>query len=144
MNFKLEHAIGYTMEKTVKLLRDKLTASFQEAGFDITPYQFHILFMLWDSEGLFLSQLKQGSLVDNATVTRNVDFLEKNGYVERRPGEDDRRKIRLYLTDKGRTAKDILLPVQIAHYTRSRQGISDSEMRALYSIAEKVKNNLED
>lgn len=143
MGFKLEDAIGYTMEKTVKILREELQAAFRQAGYDLTPYQFHILYMLWEEEGLFLTQLKQGSIVDSPTVTRNVDFLEKRGYVVRKADGEDRRKTRLYLTERGKTAQKDLMPVQIRHYERSREGIDESEIAVLHRIAGRVRENLE-
>ena len=45
--FILEMAIGYRLEKTVKLLRTELQRKFKEAGYDITAYQFHILYRRW-------------------------------------------------------------------------------------------------
>ena len=142
MDFKLDDAIGYTMEKTLKILAEELHRAFRQVGHEITPYQFHILFMLWEEEGLFMSQLKKGAIVDSPTVTRNVDYLERSGYVERRADGDDRRKTRLFLTEKGRASRDVLLPAQLRHYERSRVGISDEEMKVLKDIAAKVKSNL--
>jgi DNA-binding MarR family transcriptional regulator len=143
MELKLEDAIGYTMEKTVKVLTKELQKAFYAAGHEITSYQFHILFKLWEEEGLFLTQLKNGAIVDSSTVTRNVDFLERHGYVQRQANlDEDRRKIRLTLTKNGRESRKVLMPAFLKHYERSRIGISDEELILLKEIAAKVRKNM--
>jgi MarR family transcriptional regulator, organic hydroperoxide resistance regulator len=139
--FKLEIAIGYRLEKTVKLLRLELQQAFKNAGYPISAYQFHILYRLWQNEGIFLSQLKEYSVIDNSKITREVDSLEKHGYVERRLFNDDRRKAFLFLTEKGKELQKILLPVQIKHYERTLIGVTQEELEQLDIILKKVEKN---
>jgi DNA-binding MarR family transcriptional regulator len=141
MSFKLEVAIGYRLEKTVKLLRQELQLAFKNAGYPISAYQFHILYRLWQNEGFFLSQLKEYSVIDNSKITREVDSLEKHGYVERRLYNDDRRKVCLFLTERGKELQEILLPVQIKHYERTLIGVSAKEIEQLDTILKKVEEN---
>ena len=140
--FILETAIGYRLEKTVKLLRTELQRKFKDAGYDITAYQFHILYRLWQQEGLFLTQLKENSLLDNARITREVDALEKRNLVERRSVNNDRRKVALFLTDKGHAIKEDLLRIQIQHYEKSLENISDDDLKNLERILKQVDDNM--
>lgn len=140
--FILEMAIGYRLEKTVKLLRTELQRKFKEAGYDITAYQFHILYRLWQKEGLFLTQLKENSLLDNARITREVDALEKKNLVERRSIDNDRRKVVLFLTEKGRSIKEDLLQIQIQHYEKSLEKISEDDLKNLERILKQVDENM--
>lgn len=142
--FILEVAIGYRLEKTVKVLRTELQKAFEDAGYDITAYQFHILYRLWQQEGIFLTQLRQYSVLDNSRITREVDALERRGFVERRSSNGDRRKVCLFLTDKGKEIKQILLPIQIKHYERTLVGISPEELNQLDTILSKVERNFID
>lgn len=141
--FRLEDAIGFTIEKTVKVLRTALEAAFSEAGYKITAYQFHILFRLWQQEGLFLSQLKEGTVVDNSKITRDVDTLEKRGYVRRQICDTDRRKIRLYLTESGSQLQHALVPIQVRHYEKTLVGVRETDLTNLKRILAKVERNFQ-
>ena len=50
------------------------------------------------------SRLADGAGVTRATVTGLLDGLERDGFLSRQPGQEDRRKTRVKLTAKGRTA----------------------------------------
>lgn len=139
--FILEMAIGYRMEKTVKLLRTELQKKFLEAGYDISAYQFHILYRLWQEEGIFLTQLKENSLLDNSKITREVDALEKKNLVIRKSVDNDRRKVALFLTPKGHMIKDDLLAIQIKHYEKTLENISEEDLDNLNKILLTVEAN---
>lgn len=139
--FILEMAIGYRMEKTVKLLRTELQKKFLEAGYDISAYQFHILYRLWQEEGIFLTQLKENSLLDNSKITREVDALEKKNLVIRKSVDNDRRKVALFLTPKGHKIKDDLLAIQIRHYEKTLENISEEDLNNLNKILLTVESN---
>ena len=52
-------------------------------------------------EGLRLVDLAEGMMVSPAFITRIVDHLEADGFVERGPDPDDRRALRVVLTKSG-------------------------------------------
>ncbi|WMD23647.1 MarR family transcriptional regulator [Achromobacter seleniivolatilans] len=67
--------------------------------------KFVLLFLLHDqADGLSPHELADGAGVTRATVTGLLDGLERDGFVLREPGKEDRRKITVKLTAKGKTA----------------------------------------
>jgi DNA-binding MarR family transcriptional regulator len=68
----------------------------------ITMRQWRILGTLWDSEGLRLGELAAAIMCEQSTTTRLVDRLVADGLVDKGPAADDRRKVQLKLTPKGR------------------------------------------
>ena len=68
----------------------------------ITMRQWRILGTLWDSEGMPLGELAGAIMCEQSTTTRLVDRLVADGLVDKRPSADDRRKVQLVLTPKGR------------------------------------------
>ena len=62
MSYSLDEAIGFVAERTVRALRRALKNAFRAHGLDITPYQFIVLYRLWEEEGI--------SQVDLARRTR--------------------------------------------------------------------------
>lgn len=60
-----------------------------------------------------ISELAHGVSLSQATVTNILDRLVSRGYVFREKSSQDKRKVHVYLTDKGDTAaKDAPVPLQ--------------------------------
>lgn len=67
--------------------------------------KFVLLFLLHDQPaGLSPHQLADRAGVTRATITGLVDGLGRDGYVVRQAGQEDRRKITVALTPKGKSA----------------------------------------
>ena len=77
----------------VRLLNDRL-------GIGWTA--FTVLNQLAAQDGQTTKEIAQASMVTPSTLTGVVDTLEKDGLIERRRSDTDRRIIRLHLTDAGR------------------------------------------
>jgi DNA-binding MarR family transcriptional regulator len=91
-------------------------------GHGVSPSGFGVLRVLLARDGVKSSELAGMMLTTPATVTSVINTLERDGYVERRRDDDDRRVVRLYLTDKGRD-----------HIAQTQRGLSAS-FRALYDF----------
>ncbi len=59
--------------------------------------------------------LMQQTLVTSGTMTNRVDRLTQRGLVERRPSPDDRRGVRVRLTDEGRAIVDSAMADLLSH-----------------------------
>lgn len=71
--------------------------------FDISVTQCYALEALAD-QGPMRSQTLAGLLLlDKSTTTRVIDALERKGYVERSPEEEDARAVSLRITTSGRS-----------------------------------------
>ena len=73
---------------------------------DVTVPQFRLIVLV-----VSLGPTRSGDLADRlavgpSTLTRNVDRLVAGGWVERRPGTDHRREVRIAATDRGRALVD--------------------------------------
>ena len=71
--------------------------------------QYHLLEALRDADELTVGVLAEAAGVAAPTATRMLDCLARDGYVERRHSEADRRSVLVSLTPSGRIA------VQAAH-----------------------------
>jgi DNA-binding MarR family transcriptional regulator len=77
-----------------------LTQVLQGTG--LSPAGFGVLRLLAVADGLKSSEVAARGWSTPATVTSVVDTLVRDGYVERRRQDEDRRVVRLYLTEAGR------------------------------------------
>ena len=67
----------------------------------LTPSQFDVIATLGDTDGLTCAELSEATLVTKGTLTGVLDRLAAKGLIRRTPVEDDRRSIRIRLTEKG-------------------------------------------
>jgi DNA-binding MarR family transcriptional regulator len=74
----------------------------QAAGLKVSLAGLGVLRVLMDTDGLKSSEVADRGWSSPGTVTAVVNTLARDGFVERRPDESDRRVVRLYVTDAGR------------------------------------------
>lgn len=92
--------------ETSLALIDVLGAEF-ERDTDLTFQTYDVLVHLEDDpEGLRMNELAERILYSKSGLTRVVDRLERKGYVSRTVPPNDRRSIRVALTEEGRAAME--------------------------------------
>jgi len=69
---------------------------------EINPAQGRILFALWKGDGIFIQELGKRTSLEKSTLTSMLDRLEKSAFVVRAPSKEDRRKVLITLTEKGK------------------------------------------
>jgi DNA-binding MarR family transcriptional regulator len=73
-----------------------------QTGLRISPAGLGVLRVLLAGDGLKSSDVAARGWSSPGTLTSVVDTLVREGYVERRSDPEDRRVVRLYVTDEGR------------------------------------------
>lgn len=68
--------------------------------------QGRILYVLWQQDGIPISELSRETGLAMTTLTGMLDRMEKSGLVRRNRSDTDRRKILIYLTENSKTLKD--------------------------------------
>lgn len=68
--------------------------------------QSRILYVLWNKDGISMSELSKETGLAQTTLSSMTDRLEKSGLVRRVTSKEDRRKILLYLTEKTRSMEE--------------------------------------
>ena len=96
----MEESIGWLLAQASRLAQRRYSAHLAPHG--ITSPQWSVLGILWQEDGLSLTELARRLLFDGPTMTGIVDRLEGNKLVERRRSDRDRRRIIVYLTESGR------------------------------------------
>jgi DNA-binding MarR family transcriptional regulator len=86
-------------------IRDALT----EAGFSDMPGNGGYVLGLVAPDGTALSDVIADLGVSKQTASQLVDTLVVRGYLERTVDPDDRRRVLVALTERGRAASDIVL-----------------------------------
>lgn len=110
-------------------------AAFAEHGLE--PWEFDVLAALRRagepyelSPGVLLGQ----TLVTSGTMTARVDKLTARGLVSRRRDEDDRRAVRVRLTEFGRKSVDAALEGLLANERRLLAGLGTDDRAVLAGL----------
>ena len=77
--------------------------SVRAAGLKLSLAGLGVLRILMSEDGLKASEVADRAWSSPGTLTSVVNTLVRDGFVERRPDETDRRVVRLYITDQGRS-----------------------------------------
>lgn len=86
------------------------------APLGLTYPQYLVMLVLWEADGIHVSQLGQRLSLDSGTLTPLLKRLELLGHLERRRATDDERRVDLFLTPAGRKlrAQALDIPEQLA------------------------------
>ena len=78
---------------------------------DLTYTQYITLLVLWEKDGVSVSEIGSKLMLDNGTLSPMLKKMEQSGYIERNRSKDDDRVVIITLTQKGidlqEQAKDI-------------------------------------
>ena len=124
----VEDRFIFLISKVCQKLIINLQKSFSESGIEVTPIQGMLLFFLQKNDGSSLTQISQGLMLENPTVTGLSDRLEKLGYVKRSDHPDDRRVYLIYLTEKGNKVAKKALPIVKKLNEEIKKGYSKEEI----------------
>jgi DNA-binding MarR family transcriptional regulator len=84
------------MTKLYKPLLDEL---------GLTYPQYLVMLVLWEGDGLMVSELGQRLCLDSGTLTPLLKRLEASGLVSRMRAAEDERRVHIHLTAAGRKLK---------------------------------------
>lgn len=86
------------------------------APLGLTYPQYLVMLVLWEIDGLSVSQLGQRLSLDSGTLTPLLKRLETLGHIDRRRASDDERRVDIFLTPRGRQLRELALdiPSQLA------------------------------
>ena len=108
---KIGNVLGYVISRTAIQLKTAFQRELKAKGFDITPEHWAILFTVNENDGLYQKQLADKLIKDKPNVTRMLDLLEKRELITRKNDGNDRRIIKIFLTDKGREHMQEVIPL---------------------------------
>lgn len=101
--------------------------------------RFDVMATLWRApDALSMTELSRQLLVSNGNVTAVVDRLEKDGLVQRRPSESDRRTVFVRLTDAGRANFATLAQDHTREVGQMFETLSDEDLDQLSSILKRM------
>lgn len=113
------------------------------APYRLSEGRFVLLFLLHgQADGLSPHELAERAGVTRATITGLLDGLERDGFIARRPGLEDRRRIAVALTDTGRKTAHALFDEHAEWIATLFAGFTAEERNVLNGLLQRIWNNL--
>jgi DNA-binding MarR family transcriptional regulator len=135
-DFVIEDSLGYLVNRVARSMAQQLADELRPAGVGIG--QWAVLMFLWARDGMSQAELSRVVAIEPPTMVRNIDRMVRDGLVKRVGDPADGRISRIYLTDRGRSLKDQLVPRAAAVNAATLQPLSPSEGRTLRRLLAKV------
>ncbi len=110
--------------------------------YNISYGQFPFLMVLYHKDGVNQETIAKKLLFNKATIARAIDKLEREGYVYRRQDERDARANRIFLTEKGREIKPVILGLSNEWNSVLLAEFTDVERLVLKELMRKVVSNV--
>jgi DNA-binding MarR family transcriptional regulator len=87
------------------------------------------------------AELARGAHVDTGAMTRTLDRLEAKGFVTRHRCPDDRRVVRIELSEAGTEVAEQIMPAIAATLNAHLQGFSKAEVETLIGLLHRMLAN---
>ena len=110
----------FNMRKAARVVTQVYDDAFRELGLRGTQFTFLAHAAAYGP--ITVTKLADMMFTDRTTLGRNLQPLEKNGYITVEPGKDKRQRV-VSLTDEGRSALAEALPVWKKTQQKMKQGL---------------------
>ncbi|MCI4343779.1 MAG: MarR family transcriptional regulator [Thermoplasmata archaeon] len=105
--------------------------------------QNHILWALYEKDGLTPIELARKLGIAAPTVVKMSSHMVASGLITRRRDSVDRRRVHLYLTDRGRAVKRPIEEATRQFRRATSAGLTVEERKVMSSALAKIVRNLE-
>ncbi len=134
--FVIEESLGYLANRLARALARTLAGCLAPHG--VSVGQWAVLLILWAQDGQSQKQLSRGVAIEEATMVRNLDRMERDGLVRRVRNPRDRREIRVHLTENGQALRDVLVPCAVAGNAAATRSFTAGEHRLLLDLLQRM------
>ena len=108
---------------------------------DLEGARGRIIFALWGKDGVPIKTLCEKTSLDKSTLTGIIDRLERDGYIERKPSQTDKRSTLICLTGKEQEFAKHVQKVSNQMNKIFYKGFSDEEIMQFDSMLERILVN---
>lgn len=129
------------IKKAARLLEKKANQLLKP--YQITHGYTYFLMELFEQDGLTQTALQRAIGVEQPTVVRTLDRMERDGLIERKPSATDRRAFHIYLTKKGKACEPMVLAAATQLNQILLESLSKEDEIIIRSHLQRLIDNLE-
>jgi DNA-binding MarR family transcriptional regulator len=143
------HGLGFSLDpkgSLFYLLRDaskSVMSAFQQRieRHQLTLGQYFILRELWQDDGLTQREISDRVSMMGPALTIVLDAMEERGFVARVRSTEDRRRINVFLTEKGRALGPVILGYSAEMHDVVLAGKSKNDVEFVRDFLISIRNN---
>lgn len=137
----MEYTLHYLLMADHGMVQKKLFAKIKDLG--LSMGQPKVLDYLKDRDGAVQKDIARGCHIEPASLSTILGGMEKKGLIIRRMQEDNRRNLKVYLTDRGRELGAEITKNFSEIEEAALAGFSEEEAEKLQSYLTRIYKNLE-
>jgi DNA-binding MarR family transcriptional regulator len=139
--FMRQSSLGYQVNHLARLLEAALHQRISPLG--VVPGQFAQILALYEEDGLTQRQLCDLVRIEQPTMAKTLQRMERDLLIRREPDPGDRRRARVLLTAHARALRSDLVDAAIEVNAAATKGLSDREVSEFMRTVARIIDNLE-
>lgn len=133
-------SLGYQVNHLARLLEAALRVRIAPHG--VAPGQFAQLLALYEQDGVSQSELCRAVQIDQSTMALTLRRMERDGLVSRRPSQQDKRQIEIWLANRARALEATLVACAQNANAAATAGISEGDLATAQRVIAQLIGNL--
>jgi DNA-binding MarR family transcriptional regulator len=140
MELRGEASLGYQVNFLARLFERALRERIAPHG--VVPGQFPALLCLYEQDGLTQAEIGGRVQIEQPTIAKTLQRMERDGLIRRAPDSDDRRRVRIHLTPRARALEPTLAAAARGINARALDGLTHAEADHLTGTITRIIANL--
>jgi DNA-binding MarR family transcriptional regulator len=140
MELRRHDSLGYQVNLLARLFERALRERIAAHG--VVPGQFPALLCLYEQDGLTQAEIGSRVQIEQPTIAKTLQRMERDGLIRRAPDPDDRRRVRIHLTPRTRALEPTLAAAARAINERAIDGLTRAEAEHLMGTVTRIIANL--
>src|SRR5450631_1140465 len=130
-------SVGFVVREVWRLFARCLQPRIAREG--VTIGMWFVLRMLWDEDGMTQRELGERVGINGPTMVIAINSMELADLVKRVQNRTDRRKINIFLTERGRKLKRKLWPMAAEVLALGLSGLSRNQIYSLNKMLMQIR-----
>ncbi len=134
--------VPYLIYRITNQLNQRLRRSLRKSGINLARWR--VLAVLKDHGCMNMGEIVAATIIEQPTVSRIVDQLEREGLAVRKISDKDSRFVQVMLTEAGEEAFARVYPLATRHQEKALRGFSQGDIQTLIGFLRRIQNNIEE
>nr|WP_210329160.1 MarR family transcriptional regulator [Methylorubrum zatmanii] len=134
----LDNQLCYALYAAAHRMTKSYRPMLEQMG--LTYPQYLVLLVLWESDGITVSEIGRRLRLDSGTLTPVLKRLETSGLLNRSRRQSDEREVEISLTDQGRALR--AQAVAVRQSVMCQLNMSEPEIQAMRADLNALIENL--
>ena len=140
---EINDTLGFNIHRVGLLFRRELIQALQE--YKMTPEQWQVLITLWSTgKPLIQSDIVEMTLKDKHTVSRIIQRLDRDGWIQKYSDKKDARVSVIFPSDKSNSLREEIQSKMSVHFKNIWKDFEGEEKKILLRSLKKLRGVLGD